>query len=215
VNRAPDFDRLAGAYRWLEYLSFGPILERCRCHYLPQLAACRSALILGDGDGRFTARLLQSNPKIQIAAIDLSAAMLAALQKRAAEHASRVTIHQADLRAWSPPSGAQYDLVATHFFLDCLSTPEVAALVQRIRPALAPRALWVLSDFAIPATLFGRAVAAPLVAALYRAFRLLTGLPVQSLPDHRAALTAAGFTLQSSLARLNGLLVSELWQSPV
>ena len=61
----PDFNRIARPYRWLEYLSFGPLLERCRFHRLPQMVDAKRALVLGDGDGRFLARLLRKNPQIQ------------------------------------------------------------------------------------------------------------------------------------------------------
>ncbi len=51
MNPVPNFNRLAQIYRWLEYLSFGPFLWRCRIRFLPDLAHCRRALVLGDGDG--------------------------------------------------------------------------------------------------------------------------------------------------------------------
>ena len=62
----PDFDRLARLYRWMEYLTFGPWLQRCRSAFLGGIANSRRALVLGDGDGRFTARLLADCPAIRI-----------------------------------------------------------------------------------------------------------------------------------------------------
>ena len=59
---APDFDHIARAYRWLEYISLGPLLSRTRNCYLELLQDRTRALILGDGDGRFTARLLAQSP---------------------------------------------------------------------------------------------------------------------------------------------------------
>ncbi len=82
TDRPPRFDRVARLYRVLEYLSFGPMLERCRFHHLPALAAadCSRALILGDGDGRFLARLLAACPELSAQAVDASPAMLRLLQ---------------------------------------------------------------------------------------------------------------------------------------
>jgi SAM-dependent methyltransferase len=210
---APNFDRLARPYRWLEYLTFGPFLWRTRTHFLSQLAHCRRALILGDGDGRFTACLLRANPKIQVHAVDASPEMLHSLQKKAGSHACRVTLEIADLRHWHPDPSIQYDLIATHFFLDCLATPEVADLARRLNPATAPNVLWLVSEFAIPPTRFGSFLAAPLVSFLYFAFRLLTSLKLTHLPDHQKSLRSAGWTLQSSHPYLNGLLLSELWSA--
>jgi hypothetical protein len=57
MSQPPDFNRLARFYRWMELVSFGPWLCWCRCAFVGEVSACRYALILGDGDGRFTARL--------------------------------------------------------------------------------------------------------------------------------------------------------------
>ena len=207
-----NFDLLARPYRWMEYLTFGPLLARCRLTFLADLTHCRQAMVLGDGDGRFTARLLRSNPFIRIDAVDASPAMLRTLVRRAGPLASRVRAHHADARAWQPAS-PPCDLIATHFFLDCLTTTEIRALAQRLRSHAAPSALWLVSEFAVPPTLFGRLIARPIVASLYCAFGLLTGLGIRTLPDHSAAFLEAGFVLLKSHTRLRGLLVSELWSA--
>lgn len=214
LNAAPNFDRLAGPYRWLEYFSFGPILWRCRVYFLPQFGQCRRALVLGDGDGRFTAELLIRNAEITIHAVDVSPTMIQTVERAAKAHSSRLTTEIADLRTWSPAPGRLYDLIVSHFFLDCLTSGEVASLVQRLAASVAPGALWVVSDFAVPRTRFGLLIARPLVSALYFAFRRLTGLQIRALPDHSQALAAGGWRLQSERKRLNGLLVSQLWERP-
>ena len=212
MSAAPAFDRLAGVYRWMEYLSFGPFLHRARTHFLGELSQSRRALVLGDGDGRFTAALLRSNPGIVIHAVDGSPRMLTALKLRAANDANRVTTETADLRFWTPYAGARYDLVTAHFFLDCLGTAEVISLAERLSPALEEGSLWVISDFAVPKTRFGRIIALPLVSSLYAMFRWLTGLRVRELPDHNAALTSAGWRTEREHPHLNGLLISQLWR---
>jgi SAM-dependent methyltransferase len=213
MDSTPDFNRLARPYRWLEYLTFGPSLWRCRIYFLPQLSRCRHALILGDGDGRFTARLLRTNPNIEITAVDASSRMIESLQQAATPHRNRLKTTVADIRAWRPADpSAQYDLIVTHFFLDCLTTEEVASLAHRLTPHLRPEAIWVVSEFAIPPTLFGHIIAAPLVGFLYRAFRLLANLRIQALPDYPHALATAGWHLQEQHTTLRGLLTSQLWK---
>ena len=210
MNPPPNFNRLAGLYRWMELASFGPWLWRCRCAFLPELAACRHSLILGDGDGRFTARLLATNPAVQIDAIDASPAMLRSLIHHAGPHSTRIRTHQADARTWQP-AAQPYDLIVTHFFLDCLTTEEVQSLATGLRRAVSSSALWLVSEFAVPPNLFGRLVARPVVRGLYLAFALLTGLTIRTLPDHPSALSQSGFTLQKRRTWLGGLLTSELW----
>jgi SAM-dependent methyltransferase len=210
----PDFDFIARPYRWLEYLTLGNSLENCRLHYLPQLQACRHALVLGDGDGRFLAQLLKQNAHLQADAVDTSATMLQLLRQRCEavtpNAATRPRTHHAN--ALTVPLEGPYDLVVTHFFLDCLTQPELDTLITRVTPTLAPGALWLVSDFRIPSGPM-HLPARILIRSLYLAFRLLTGLRTTHLPDHITPLTQAGLTRISHQYRLAGLLITELWQA--
>ena len=216
MNPPPNFNRIARLYCWMEFFSFGPWLALTRRAFLPGLIHTRHALVLGDGDGRFTARLLRENKSIRIDAVDASAAMLDALLRRAEPHAGRVQVHLADIRNWQPPApvvAPPYDLIATHFFLDCLTTREILTLAGKLRSSCTGSALWVVSEFAVPPSWAGRMIARPLLATLYLSFGLLTGLAVRTLPNHQAALQGAGFTLLERRSRLGGLLIAELWAS--
>ncbi len=211
---APNFDRLARVYRWMEAFSFGPWLWRCRCAFLNQMTGAQRALVLGDGDGRFTARLLRENQAVVVDAVDCSGAMLNELLKRAGDHAVRVQCQLADVRMWMPAYVADiqcYDLVVTHFFLDCLTTVEVEALATRLRGVIRENTTWVISEFAIPNGWSGRWMARSLVSLLYRAFGWMTGLKIRTLPDHVSALRQAGFRMTERRRWLGGLLVSEAW----
>jgi hypothetical protein len=210
MNQTPNFNALARPYRWLEWITFGPFLSRCRNAFLPELRTCGNALVIGDGDGRFTKRLLEENRDVLVDAVDASGQMLLALDRNAGVHAGRVRIHLADARQWDPHN-PPYDLIVTHFFLDCLTTGEVATLARRLHASVTPGAKWVVSDFAIPEGWFGRLVAQPLVTTLYGAFRLLTGLRINHLPNQSEALAAAGFTLTERQRWLGGLLVGQIW----
>jgi hypothetical protein len=209
----PNFDRLARLYRWMELFSFGPWLMICRCAFLNECLNSRRALALGNGDGRFTCRLLRENLIIRIDAVDASPAMLRALSRRARPHNARVRAYQSDARSLQP-TNSPYDLIVTHFFLDCLSTQEVKALATVLGGAVSPTSVWIVSDFAIPASWFGRLVARPVVWALYSVFGWLTGLQVRNLPDHHLALRQTGFQLEKHRSWLGGLLISEVWSAP-
>lgn len=207
----PNFNRIARPYRWLEYLTLGRALEHARFRFLPQIAAQRSALVLGDGDGRFLDRLLRHNSALVADAIDDSSAMLQLLRQRA-EHHPLLALHHADALTFIPPR-SDYDLVVSHFFLDCFTDADLAILVPRIAAHTQPNALWVVSEFQIPANRL--ALPAKLfIRALYLAFRVLTGLRPTKLPDYATALEKAGFQRTAQHASLGGLLVSELWRNP-
>jgi SAM-dependent methyltransferase len=209
--RLPDFDLIARPYRWLEYLTLGRALERSRLHFLSVLRDRTRALVLGDGDGRFLARLFAQNPALQADAVDISPVMLRLLQRRCPPNASLRTHHADALTFLSEGPKTLYDLVVTHFFLDCLTQSEVVQLASEIATRLVPGALWVVTDFAIPSGVM-RLPANLLVRFLYLAFRVLTGLRVSRLPDHHAALLAAGFRPVREHSSLFGILTSEVWK---
>ncbi len=210
MTQSHNFDRVARVYRWAEYISLGPLLERTREHHLPHLTACNRALVLGDGDGRFLARLLRQNPALHALAIDTSATMLQLLSKRCAFAGRRLKTAQISAHVADAPPGT--DLIVTHFFLDCLAQQEVDALTQRISAQLQPGALWLVSDFAIPDSPLLRPMARLYIRALYLAFRLLTGLSQTHLPDPQSSLAQAGFVRIERHQKVHGLLYTELWQ---
>lgn len=207
MKRAANFDRLAHVYRWLEYVAFGRDLERARTCYLDRLSACRSILVLGEGDGRCLAELVHRAPEARIECIDASRAMLDRAAARLEPSArARVTLTCADAftLSFSPD---QYDAVLTLFFLDCFDDDDVSLLVQRIAPALRPGGLWLFADFVEPSRGFARWRARVWLAVLYAFFRWQTGLHTRALPASEAILRRAGLieiatrTFQDGLVR--------------
>lgn len=208
MSADPNFNPIARPYRWLEYLTLGRALERCRLHFLPALLNRKRALVIGDGDGRFLAALMAENSYIHADAVDTSATMLELLSKRCEASAVRLKTHHTSALTFTPTEA--YDLVVTHFFLDCLTQSDLEALVTRITSALTPDALWLVSDFRIPPGRM-RLPARILVRALYLAFRIITGLRTVRLPDHATPFAQAGFTRIAHRYSLGGILTTELW----
>jgi ubiquinone/menaquinone biosynthesis C-methylase UbiE len=168
-------------------------------------------LVLGDGDGRFLEHLLSANPKLHATALDSSAEMLRLLCERCAPYSNRLRTLHTDALHFAPSPASGYDLVVTHFFLDCLTESQLDALVRRISPAFTPDALWLVSDFRIPHGSI-RWPAQILVRSLYFAFRVITGLRTTRLPRHAPSLSAAGFESIDRQLFLSGILTTELWQ---
>jgi ubiquinone/menaquinone biosynthesis C-methylase UbiE len=197
-------DPIARWYRWLEYAGFGKALQRRRLAFLSDVADAQRALVLGEGDGRFLVHLAKQNRSAAIDYVDASSAMLELARRRAG--AGRVTYHPADALKMPLPEN-QYDLVCTHFFLDCLNEPEARALTARVARACQPRAHWLVSEFREP-----NAFARMVVRVLYFFFRITTGLKTSRLIDHRPLLERAGFKLICCESAYFGLLVSERWR---
>jgi SAM-dependent methyltransferase len=208
-------DALAPFYSILEHISFGPFLERARFKFLPQLHDSRRALLCGDGDGRFLARLLQENPTVEVDFVDLSGRMIELAAGRASNlgpaFRNRVCFHHCDIRDFSPATPESYDLIAAHFFLDCFGETDLRSVIQLFSSWATPNAQCIVSEFreipAPPARYISRAI----VRSLYAAFRLTANLRTTRLPDYPAALQTHGFRLQQESFLLHGLLHSSLW----
>jgi len=199
-------DRIATAYFWLEYLVFGNALERCRNRYLEQMKDFRYALLLGDGDGRFLEAFLRINSAARVDVVELSGKMLDLARQRVGT-VPRVRFIQADARQFPR---AEYDLIVTHFFLDCLTETEIDSLIESVSNR---QIRWIVSEFRIAPRGLARLMARALVGFMYSCFHLATGLAVKRLPNHRAIFARYGFHLSSECHSLGGLLVAEIWDS--
>jgi ubiquinone/menaquinone biosynthesis C-methylase UbiE len=203
-------DRLAPWYRWAEYGAFGRALQGRRLRFLKTLRTPHRVLMVGEGDGRFLQALARQHPNAAIDYIDVSARMLALAQRRAPATA-HIRFHHASALT-EPLPGNSYDLVVTHFFLDCLTNEEVEALAKRVSEVSTATAQWLISEFRQPTTGLPALWARSWLSLLYRFFRISTGLRTTCLPDHHAALQRRGFSLTQSSLTWAGLLTSELWE---
>ena len=139
--------------------------------------------------------------------------MLALLRRRCERNGTlnRLSARRGSvLEACATPST---DLIATHFVLDCLTQPQVDHLTHKLAGEAQPGCLWVVSDFGYPRGRLPWLLGAIYLRLLYAAFRVLTGLRPQHLPDPQASLHAAGWRRLKRRERLRGLLYAELWEA--
>ncbi len=197
----------------MEYLTFGPGLQRRRREFLSEITTAESVLILGDGDGRFTADFLRQNTEACVDFVECSRSMAdlaAARIARAPNGAHRVRQILQDAR--SVQLTGSYDVAITHFFLDCFSTEELERLIRRVTAHIRPGGRWIISEFQIPSSGLGRHAAKLVIKLLYIVFGMLTGLKTRRLPDYRQVLQSNGYIRIAVKTGVAGLLVSELWQ---
>jgi SAM-dependent methyltransferase len=208
-----NFDPIAPHYRWIELLGAGGTLQRCRTAFLQQIPAPKNVLILGEGNGRFLTGLRRQFAGAAVTCVDSSARMLDLARARLVRHqlhTGNIRFIHADALAWPPPH-KEFDLIATHFFLDCFRMDQVAALVEKLGAAATSDALWLLSDFQIPARGLRRCRARLILWMLYAFFRATARLPARKLvcPDH--FLKEAGFTLAHRRLYEWDLLRADWW----
>ena len=211
-----SFDSIAPAYRTLETIAFGGDLQRARVACLGEIEIPRQALVVGEGNGRFLCELLRLHPNIAIDCVDASQRMLELarqrIERRLPADAARVRFLRHDITSWSP-SEASYDLIVTHFFLDCFSETRIAEIVNRLSRAATSNATWLLADFSVPTQGFARIRAGLWLAAMYRFFRMAAGIEAKELIDPSPFLRTARFALVRRHLFRSGMVKSQLWRN--
>jgi ubiquinone/menaquinone biosynthesis C-methylase UbiE len=211
-----SFDRVARFYRLLETMTFRNALQRARTRWSSAVASPKRALILGEGNGRFLSEFAMMHLDTRIDCVDASEVMLEmakeSLMRTSPAALQRVRFIQADIRQWAPADS--YDLIVTHFFLDCFDEAEIRSIVQKIANATEKEATWLVADFTVPPGL-GAVWARLWLAAMYCFFRVTAGLETSRLIDPSPCLTEAGFVLVNDERSRNGMLKTQMWRRSV
>lgn len=205
-----NFDPVARSYRWLERLTFGGALQRCRVALIDHTRIAGTVLILGEGDGRFLEKFLQVNSTAKVTVVDSSGEMIRLAKSRIGK-TNRVRFLQADVRTIELPD-EKFDLIVTQFFLDCFDQAGVEGIIETVSKKLANDGCWLWSDFAIPESGVGRNAAKFMIGLLYCFFRRTTDLEAEQLVDPRNILEELEWNLEEEKSNCGGLLQSSLWR---
>jgi ubiquinone/menaquinone biosynthesis C-methylase UbiE len=196
----------------MEWVLAGTKLQRCRTAFLSAIPAPRRALVVGQGHGPFVAALLKAHPNVRCTCIDVSARMLEATKARlhrAGLDGARVEFVHADVLEWKPEG--EYDLIATHFVLDCFRPDQLERMLAKLSAVAAPGASWLVADFQEPPAGPAKWRARAILEMMYLFFRWATGLPASELTPPDDLLARHGFYLSERRIFEWGLLHSDLW----
>ncbi|HST31737.1 MAG TPA: class I SAM-dependent methyltransferase [Chthoniobacterales bacterium] len=208
-----SFDRVARAYCWLETIVFGSALQNARTYWINEIPPPKRVLIVGEGNGRFLCELLRLYPKVEIDCIDASGRMLelarARVRRLCPDSLASVRFFHLDVLRWSPSNS--YDLLVTHFVLDCFSAEQVEEIVVKLAQAARPAAVWLIADFTIPRRRFARMHAQFWLQIMYAFFRASAAIPAKKLVDPSPYLQNNGFVCWFRKLSRYGMLKSELY----
>jgi len=115
-----------------------------------------------------------------------------------------------DVLAWQPDQ--TYDAIVACFFLDCFAPDELAAVVRNLGACAAEDAVWLVTDFNVPARGLARWRARAVHALMYAFFRVVTKLPARKLTPPDAELERQGFVLTGRHHAEWGLLRADVWE---
>lgn len=209
-----SFDILAPHYRWMEFVTAGEKLQRCRTAFLQEVVTAKRAVVFGVGRGRFLPEFLRANREAEVLCLDASSRMLELTGRRLNDlglPVNRVRFERQDILKWSGPRET-YDLVVTHFFLDCFRADQLSRVIAEISLSAKRRAKWLLADFQVPSSAWLGLRARLILKVMYLFFRAAAKLPADHLtsPDHW--ISKNGFSLVERRTAELGLLHSDLWE---
>ena len=204
-----NFDSLAASYRWLETIVFGDQLQQARVAFLGKIESPGRVLIVGEGNGRFLAELVRCYPEANVDCVEGSARMIELAQRTVGP--ARVNFIEADIGAVVLARNS-YDLIVTHFFLDCFSEKTLSSVIGRLADAAKQDTLWLVADFWYPTRVWRIWWARVLIGFMYFFFRMVAGIEARRLVDYRPSLRAHGFECTDEMISPNEMVRSELWQ---
>jgi len=207
-----NFDLVAPHYRWMEFVLAGRKLQRCRTTFLDRVGSPQNVLSVGEGNGRFVEVCRRRLPNARITVVDSSSCMLSAARARLARRGvDRVDFVQTNALEWKS-EGNLFDLIVTHFFLDCFRPDQLPQVVANLAATTAPNATWLLADFQIPPRGVRHYRARIIHALMYVFFRVATRLPAKRLTPPDDFLKSHNFVLQERQTSDWGLLRTDLWR---
>jgi len=208
-----SFDRLAPHYCWMERVLAGEKLQRCRTAFLEKVTTARNVLVVGEGNGRFLVECRRELHVAKITVVDASRGMLEQTRQRLSRAKlplDDVEFIHADALNWKPPE-PRYDLIVTHFFLDCFPQVQLEKIVNTLADATEVGAFWLLADFQVPACGWKRLRAQAIHRCMYAFFRAATQLGARELVCPDRVLSSRGFRLLDRHTSDWDLLHTDLW----
>lgn len=203
-----SFNRVAWIYRFLEVLVFGNELQKARLAFLDGIESPDRVLVVGEGNGRFLAEFVRLHPMAAVDCIEASSAMIRLAQARAASH--KVNFIQQDVRE-SVVARDSYDLIVTHFVLDCFAEGSLSLLIEKLSGGARRTSHWLVADFCEPPSGWRRCWARLLIAMMYQFFRVVAGIEATRLVDYAPVLRQAGFILKKERFSPDKMVRSQLW----
>ena len=132
------------------------------------------------------------------------------LARRRVPDGAAVVFHQIGIADFEP--ARSYDLVVSHFFLDCFEREGIRSISDSVSGCLEAGGTWLISDFQMPEKGFFRRFRARLLLWLmYRFFAITAGLKTRSLVDPSPVLDEFGFALDRRDVSNFGFLRADRW----
>lgn len=187
-----NYDLIACLYDPLSRVVFGRTLERAQEVFLPAIPAGSSVLIVGGGTGAILERLARLYPSgLDIHYVESSARMIAMAERRNCA-ANIVRFINLPIEQYHPD--LQFDFIITPFLFDNFTPAQAASVFGHISSVLKPTGSWLYTDYYIDdqSPVWQKI----LLWAMYRFFRIVSGVEAEQMPEMRSLFALEHEVLQ-------------------
>lgn len=203
-----NFNGIATLYDALAFVVFGRRLQQAQLVWLNQLPADASVLLVGGGTGWLLEQVLTRCRPKRVVYLEASEKMVAQASRRMIR---RAVLGSVDFRVGDERSlnaDEAFEVILTPFVLDLFTEPTLRSqLIPRLRSALKPGGLWLVTDFVNTSVWWQKA----LVWSMFRFFRITVNIEAQRLSDWQQLLAEAGLIRQKQQYRMAGMVSAEVW----
>lgn len=184
-------------------------LHRSQTFFLSRLQKSDNVLVVGGGTGRFLVDLLKVGESLKVTYVDISPGMILKAKKKVNKLGKSEHVEFICGGLESIPNG-KYDLICTHYFLDCFEEGELFGVIQQFKSLLSKDGLWHFTDFYLDdsSSMFRKSF----VSFLYFFFRSFCGLKVKKLANFKELFSKNGLQLKEEGYFYRGLLRTGLYR---
>lgn len=213
-SASPDFNFIAPVYDRLAKAVFGKAQVRAQGHYLNQIPAVSSVLVIGGGSGEILVQLMQSCVPAKVLYLEASSVMLQKAKHRMnfLPHLFPVEFRLGTENDLLPHE--KFDVVLTPFVLDLFDNSSLTLLMQKLDAALAADGLWLNTDFHLSSGRLQQAWQKSLLWAMYQFFGAMSQVQARQLPDFDSFFRQAGYSTLDSAFFCKGFIKTQLLQKP-
>lgn len=196
-----NFNRVSSYYDPLSRLIFGNSLRHSQILYLDDIPENGNVLILGGGTGWLLAELLRKKPSVNVWYVDAASAMIGLAKKKVSglPHERIRFIHGTQDAI---PAEVRFDAAITYFLMDLFTTPTVFDIISKVKNALVPEGLWLMTDFVKTEKRWHRM----LLKSMYYFFRHTSGVEAKELPPWEPLMLASGLSIEKEEFFYNGFI---------
>lgn len=192
---------------------FGKRLHQARTALLSELGQVKTALVFGDGNGRFLKDLCSEQPHCNVTSVDHSKAMLHRQRERLAQLGkdNPVEFLHVDALQYEPPSGS-FDLLVCCYFLDCFTESQLNRCLPIWLGALKGNGTLYFVDFQRPKSPLRRFYSDVRLLMIHQLFRRWTNHPSRKLLNLCEIIEMHGMQMTAEASHLDSMCVCRLYK---